>query len=140
MPTPERALEIAQAAHIGQRDKAGYPYISHVRRVADAVAKHGTTVQTVALLHDLIEDCPGWSLDRLRGEGFSEEIITAVSALTRGDETYTEFIERLSSNPIARTVKRADLIDNLRLDRLSQISDADLRRAEKYIAALRRLL
>ena len=33
----ERAKRLAQECHAGQVDKAGYDYIDHVERVADAV-------------------------------------------------------------------------------------------------------
>jgi hypothetical protein len=31
----------------------------------------------VAALYDVCEDCPGWTLDRLSGEGFPDHIIDA---------------------------------------------------------------
>jgi hypothetical protein len=31
----------------------------------------------VAVLHEVREDCPGWTWDRLRGEGFPDRIIAA---------------------------------------------------------------
>ena len=36
----------------------------------------------VAVLHDVCEDCPGWTFDRLRDEGFSDKIIAALDAVT----------------------------------------------------------
>ncbi len=50
----ERAIAIAVAAHQGQRDKAGEPYIYHLFRVMLAV--HGSSFRQVAVLHDLLED------------------------------------------------------------------------------------
>jgi hypothetical protein len=32
-------------------------------------------------LHDVCEDCPGWTFERLRNEGFSDEIIAALDAV-----------------------------------------------------------
>ena len=37
----------------------------------------------VAVLHDVCEDCPGWTIDRLRDEGFSDKIIAALDAVTK---------------------------------------------------------
>ena len=52
----ERALTMAAAAHAGQVDKAGHPYIFHPCGVAAAVADEGETAMCVALLHDVVED------------------------------------------------------------------------------------
>jgi hypothetical protein len=38
--------------------------------------------RVVAVLHDVCEDCPGWTLDRLRAEGFPDQIITALDSVT----------------------------------------------------------
>ena len=32
----------------------------------------------VAVLHDVVEDCPEWSIDQLREEGFSERILAGI--------------------------------------------------------------
>jgi hypothetical protein len=37
----------------------------------------------VAALHDVSEDCPGWTFDRLRREGFSQRIIDALQSDTK---------------------------------------------------------
>lgn len=108
----ERAIAIAMDAHEGQSSKTGGPFIDHVRRVADQVS--GNDEKLVAWLHDVVEKGPGWSFDRLRGEGFPEEVVGAVDALSKREgEDYFEFVRRSISNPLARSVKRADLTDNL---------------------------
>jgi hypothetical protein len=57
----------------------------------------------VAVLHDLVEDCPGWTFDRLHGEGFSEEVISALCSVTKRDgENYEDFVRRAGENPIGR--------------------------------------
>ena len=134
-----RAIEIAVEAHAGQTDKAGAPYILHPLRVM--LALEGDEDRIVGVLHDVIEDCPGWTQERLRGEGFSEVVLTALAHVTKlsEDEEYPAFIARAAQNPIARRVKRADLLDNLDVRRLSVVSEKDGRRLTKYLAALAQL-
>ena len=75
MSTLERAIVIAAEAHAGMTDKAGAPYILHpLRMMMDLTSPEE---RIVAVLHDVCEDCPGWTFERLRGEGFSEEILAA---------------------------------------------------------------
>jgi (p)ppGpp synthase/HD superfamily hydrolase len=109
----ERALEIATAAHDGQKDKIGRPYLEHLQGVSEAVDTLDEKI--VAYLHDLIEKGPGWTRARLEAEGFSPAIVSAVDALTRRDgEDDDTFVRRAASSRLARAVKRADLEDNLR--------------------------
>ncbi|WP_244487649.1 MULTISPECIES: HD domain-containing protein [unclassified Aureimonas] len=129
-----RADEIAAEAHAGQVDKGGAPYIDHPRRVAAAV--EDAPAKIVALLHDVVEDCSAWTLDRLRAEGFGEDIIEAVDAMTkRRGEDYFSAILRARANTIARQVKLADLADNSDRTRLTHVSEADERRLDKYARA-----
>ena len=109
---PDHAMEIAIRAHAGQTDKLGNPYVEHCRRVALAVS--GEDEKIVAYLHDVVEKGRGWSIDRLRQEGFSLSVLAAVDALTkRTDEDENAFVRRAIANAIARPVKKADLEDNL---------------------------
>jgi len=134
----ERAIWLAAEAHSGHIDKAGAPYIRHVMRVCQAV--DDPIDRTVAALHDVLEDCPDWSAERLRAEGFPDAVVEAVLALTRGeDESYGAFIERVALNPIARRVKLADLRDNSDLSRLPHPGPADHARLRKYERAYARL-
>jgi (p)ppGpp synthase/HD superfamily hydrolase len=108
----ERALEIATAAHDGQKDKAGRPYLEHLLRVAEAVDTLDEKI--VAYLHDVVEKGRGWTRARLEADGFSPVITSAVDALTRRDgEDDDTFVRRAAANRLARAVKRADLEDNL---------------------------
>ena len=108
----DRAIEIALDAHAGQSDKAGEPYFLHCNRVAAVVSNIDEKI--VAYLHDVVEKGPHWSLDRLRAEGFSDAVVSAVDALTRRDNEDDEaFVLRAASNGLARPVKKADLKDNL---------------------------
>ncbi|AJC82882.1 MULTISPECIES: HD domain-containing protein [Rhizobium] len=109
----DHAMQVAMDAHDGQTDKTGRPFFEHCQRVALLVS--GDEARTVAYLHDVAEKGSGWTLDRLREEGFPPAIISAVDALTRrSDEPDEEFVRRAAANPLALTVKRADLEDNLR--------------------------
>lgn len=108
-----RALEIANEAHDGQVDKAGEPYIEHLRRVAGAV--DALDEKIVAYLHDVVEKGEGWNRDWLECAGFSPQILAAIDALTRHKgEDDAAFVRRAASNALARAVKRADLEDNRR--------------------------
>lgn len=130
----ERAIAIAVEAHAGQVDKAGAPYILHPLRVMLGVAPEH---REAAVLHDVLEDCPAWPLQRLRLEGFSEEVLDALVALTRRKgESYEAFIDRLSANRMARAVKVADLRDNSDLSRIAAPTAKDHARCAKYERAL----
>ena len=70
----------------------------------------------VAVLRDVCEDCPGWTFERLRKEGFPDHIIEALQSVTkRNGEGYEDFVRRAAANPIGRHVKRADIKDNMGL-------------------------
>jgi (p)ppGpp synthase/HD superfamily hydrolase len=87
------------------------------------------------VLHDVLEDTDLSRAD-LESEGFSKAVLDAVEALTRrSDETYEDFLHRVSLNPIALRVKLADLEDNLDASRIAQPTERDVRRMEKYRAA-----
>ncbi|MBW6419554.1 hypothetical protein [Celeribacter sp. PS-C1] len=133
----ERAIEIAASAHRGQFDKAGQPYILHPLRVM--LVCEGEVARIVAVLHDVIEDTD-WTPDALREEGASADVLAALDTVTkRKGESYSEFIERVAQNPIGREVKIADLRDNMDLSRITEPSEADLVRMERYRSALVRL-
>ena len=88
------------------------------------------------MLHDVVEDGGGrWSFERLRGEGFSDEVIEALEHVTKRPEEegdYDAFIRRASRNAIARKVKLADLEDNMDLRRIPQPQPRDFERLAKY--------
>lgn len=107
-----RAIALAAAAHAGQIDKSGKPYILHPIRVMQRLDKQRITVQIVAVLHDVVEDT--WiSLDLLHQAGFKPAVVNAVDAMTRRDEeNYFDYIDRCKRDPIAAIVKLADLDDN----------------------------
>ena len=134
----ERAIEIAAKVHKGQLDKAGKPYILHPLRLMIKMGSEEEMI--VAVLHDSVEDTT-ITLDELRKEGFSENIICAISAITKiHGETYENFIERIKNNPLATKIKIADLKDNSNLSRIQQPSKEDFERVQKYKKALEVLL
>ena len=134
MATLERAIAIAAAAHAGQVDKAGAPYILHPLRVMMAV----TTIEEriAAVLHDVVEDTD-WTLERLAAEDFSPAVLRAVDALTRREgEDYESYVRRAARDPIGRRVKIADLEDNSDLTRIERPTERDFARVEKYLRAM----
>ena len=132
-----KAIELAKQHHKGQTDKAGKPYIEHPFRVMNQMKSEKEKI--VAVLHDIVEDTD-ISLNDLKNEGFSEEVVSAVECLTKQDgENYDSYIERISFNPLAVKIKLADLEDNRDLTRLPQVTDKDLERLEKYDKALEKL-
>lgn len=134
----DKALRIAMRAHEGQRDKAGQDYVMHPIRVAERCDDQRAKV--VALLHDTIEDSDV-TADHLREEGFSEEIVEAVLAVTRREgEDYDDYVRRAAGNELGRMVKRADLEDNMDIRRLPELTDRDVERLRKYLRAWRLLM
>ena len=133
----ERAIEIAQEAHKGVKDKGGYDYIHHPIRVMHAMSNDQEKI--VAILHDAVEDSD-WTFDRLKEEGFEDSAIESLRCVTKySEEDYQEFIKRAATNKIATKVKIADIEDNLDLSRLGTLTEKDLTRIEKYKKALKYL-
>jgi hypothetical protein len=134
MSTLERAIEIAASAHAGQVDKAGQPYILHPLRVMMAVRPE---CRTVAVLHDVVEDCPDWPIERLRSEGFSEAELAGIASVTRMDgEEYLDFVRRAGRDPIGHEVKHADLVDNLSPSRTEGQTQERIERYRKALTVL----
>ena len=130
----KKAMKIAYKAHKDQVDKSGLPYVFHPFHLAEQMDDEVTTV--VALLHDVVEDSDITMVD-LKEAGFSQEELQALELLThKTTDSYMEYIEKLSDNPIARTVKLADLAHNSDLSRLDQVTEKDIKRAEKYNRAM----
>ena len=132
------ALELAVEKHKNQTDKAGNPYILHPLHVMENVnSKEG---KIVAILHDIIEDTD-ITEDYLLKIGLSKRIVDSVVALTRSEDMdYQEYIKNLSSNPLAKEVKLADLEHNMDLKRLPTLEEKDLERNRKYQIAYHYLI
>lgn len=133
----EQAIQLAVIAHQGQVDKGGKPYILHLFRVMNRVETEEE--QIVAVLHDIVEDT-SITLDDLEKLGFSERVLDAIRAITHDPSMpYSEYIEIVKQNPIARRVKIADLLDNMDIRRLPEVTQADLMRLAKYREAWKQL-
>jgi (p)ppGpp synthase/HD superfamily hydrolase len=140
----QRAIEIAVEAHRGQTDKAGAPYLLHPLRIMMSLDTNEERI--VGVLHDVVEDGPDWTFERLEEEGFSPAVIEALRLVTKRPEdegdseaVYVAFVHRAKGNKIARRVKTADILDNLNASRLSSVTEKDMRRMNRYLAALREL-
>lgn len=132
---------MAVTAHKGQTDKAGCPYFFHLNRVSRACDTQRQKI--VGILHDIIEDTNYVTLDQLRQGLFKNypEIPDAIEALSRKqDESYNDFIKRVSCNPIALGVKIRDLEDNLDSTRIQTMRDEDWKRMAKYHKARKFLI
>jgi (p)ppGpp synthase/HD superfamily hydrolase len=135
----ERAIAIAVEAHAGHRTADGGPYILHPLRVMARVETAAERI--VAILHDTVEsEGDRVSFARLRQEGFPEEIVQAVDCLTRRDgEPYSDMIERIVPNALARRVKLADLADNVEILRWSELNQGEFEGLQMRLRAWHRL-
>lgn len=113
----QTAEKIATSAHLGQfRNDGTTPYIAHCAAVAARLRAEGADAETLAVawLHDVLEDCPDWTEERLRGEGIPSRLIAAVKAITKTKgEDFGDYIARVKSDPLASKVKVADMLCNL---------------------------
>ena len=145
----EKAIEIAVEAHTGQLDKGGNPYILHPLRVMLSLDSEDERI--VGVLHDVVEDCEGWTWERLKEQGCSDEIIEALQSVSKTpkeeaeyrslpeDEKlghYLKFIQRAKANKIGRNVKAAEIRDNLDISRIDDITESDINRLNRYKKAL----
>ncbi|GAA4792623.1 HD domain-containing protein [Lysobacter hankyongensis] len=138
MATLERAIELAARAHAGQRDKGGQPYILHPLRVMAAMTTDAGRI--AAVLHDIVEDT-SITFDDLVAEGFADDIVDAIRALTKFEgETREQAAKRIVRDPIARAVKLADIADNMDLTRIPAPSERDRARLREYAVAREILL
>ncbi len=130
----KKAMRIAFDVHKEQTDKTGLPYIYHPIHLAEQMPDEATVC--VALLHDTVED-GDITLDFLREQGFSEAVVAAVALLTHETSVpYMDYVKKIGTNPIAKTVKLADLRHNSDLSRLSTVDEKALARYKKYQTAI----
>lgn len=93
-----------------------------------------------AVLHDVIEDT-SVTIEQLRSEGFTDEVLRALTALTKlSGESRLEAAKRAAIDPIARIVKLADNAENMDLSRIPNPTYSDFQRLEEYIAVRALLL
>ena len=80
-----KAFDVAVDAHSEQRRKSGEAYIFHPIAVAKIVAsKIGLDATSIAaaLLHDVVEDCPRYTIDDIQ-QLFGETVARIVDGLTK---------------------------------------------------------
>lgn len=125
------ACFLADRSLEGVCDKAGMSIFSHCVRVSDRLSDRPDEFRVAGVLHDVVEDS-AVSVDDIEFL-FGEEVAQAVDALTRRkEETYSDFIDRVKLNEIAREVKLSDLRDNMDITRLKRLEKKDLERLKKY--------
>jgi len=118
------AIKYATTAHLGQTRKGGknIPYISHPIAVMNIVKSkgYGAEVQMASVLHDVVEDCEGYTLNDLSNE-FGTAVALMVDYVSEADKSLTwkerkvDYIKRLKEAPFeAVVVSAADKLHNLR--------------------------
>ena len=137
MSNLETAIEIAVTAHKGQKRKDGSPYVLHPLRLMMRVESEAEKI--VAVLHDVVEDTEV-TLEDLEAAGFSTEVLDALKLVTHDSkQSYDEYIEEIANNPLAKSVKLADLRDNSNVFEIPNPTERDFERLAKYHQAYKRL-
>jgi GTP diphosphokinase / guanosine-3',5'-bis(diphosphate) 3'-diphosphatase len=120
----QRAYDVAEAAHAGQKRKSGDPYITHPLAVATILAGLGmdTTTLVAALLHDTVEDT-GATVESIAAD-FGTEVAHLVDGVTKIDkvklgdaaqaETIRKMIVAMARDPRVLVIKLADRLHNMR--------------------------
>ena len=120
----QRAYDVAEEAHRGQRRKSGDPYITHPLAVATILGELGmdTITLVAALLHDTVEDTE-YALEHLN-EDFGEEVGRLVDGVTKLDkvqlgsaaeaETIRKMVIAMARDPRVLVIKLADRLHNMR--------------------------
>lgn len=125
----ERALSFAAKKHEGQFRIGGDPYITHPIAVAEILAGWGWDEphRIAGLFHDLLEDT-----DAAEGEILAlggEAVLACVKRLTKTPGyVMAEYVAAIKADPMARRVKAADRLHNLRC---ALVAGEDFKR--KYI-------
>ena len=130
----KKALKLCFEAHKDQVDKSGMPYVFHPFHLAEQMTTEETVI--TALLHDVVEDTD-YTLQDIVAMGFPCSVTEALALLTHDKSVpYFDYVNKIKTNEIARTVKLADLRHNSDLKRLNSIDEKVLRRVEKYNRAI----
>ncbi|MCX4236655.1 HD domain-containing protein [Streptomyces ortus] len=126
---------LARDAHAAQTDKAGRPYVEHLRAVAEGVRVRGGDEDQIAAawLHDSVED-DALSEDWLREAALSARTKAIVLAVTkRPGESPQAYAARILATPGALLVKESDLAHNANPERLAALdTPTRTRLTEKY--------
>ncbi len=133
----KKAMKLCFEAHKDQLDKSGMPYVFHPFHVAEQMSDEATTI--VALLHDVVEDTD-YTLEDIAAMGFGQDVVDALALMTHDKSVpYLEYVAKIKDNPIARTVKLADLAHNSDPTRLDAIDEKAKERLAKYKKAIKLL-
>ncbi|WP_433548547.1 RelA/SpoT family protein [Streptomyces sp. CA-294286] len=122
--TIERAYQVAERWHRGQKRKSGDPYITHPLAVTTILAELGMDPATLmaGLLHDTVEDTE-YGLDTLRRD-FGDQVALLVDGVTKLDkvkfgeaaqaETVRKMVVAMAKDPRVLVIKLADRLHNMR--------------------------
>lgn len=126
------AVEFAAMCLMNQYDKHGQPAILHACRVM--LSGQTDLERVVGVLHDVLEDSP-ITRDDLESM-FGPVVADTVQLLSRDKtkHTYMQYIEALASHPVARVVKKHDLVDNIGRLPLLPLKDAQRLQTRYYTA------
>lgn len=113
-----KAIHVAEMAHSKQKRKSGEPFLSHPIRVASALISmkiHDDETIAVAILHDVLEDCQGWTPKKLQDEYcIRSSIIDKVIKLTKQkNQTDEQYYNEVNQNISTILVKIADRCHNV---------------------------
>ncbi|WP_374100642.1 bifunctional (p)ppGpp synthetase/guanosine-3',5'-bis(diphosphate) 3'-pyrophosphohydrolase [Streptomyces sp. 7-21] len=120
----ERAYQVAERWHRGQKRKSGDPYITHPLAVTTILAELGMDSATLmaGLLHDTVEDTE-YGLDSLRRD-FGDQVAQLVDGVTKLDkvkfgeaaqaETVRKMVVAMARDPRVLVIKLADRLHNMR--------------------------
>jgi len=85
----EKAYNYAKDAFRDKKRDGGERYFEHIRAVAliliDYLRVKDYQLIVAALLHDIVEDCPSWTVERVKQE-FGHEVALLVQYLTKPSE------------------------------------------------------
>lgn len=120
----ERAYQVAERWHRGQKRKSGDPYITHPLAVTTILAELGMDPATLmaGLLHDTVEDTE-YGLETLRKD-FGDQVALLVDGVTKLDkvkfgeaaqaETVRKMVVAMAKDPRVLVIKLADRLHNMR--------------------------
>nr|BAM74498.1 ppGpp synthetase [Streptomyces natalensis ATCC 27448] len=120
----ERAYQVAERWHRGQKRKSGDPYITHPLAVTTILAELGMDPATLmaGLLHDTVEDTE-YGLEQLRRD-FGDQVALLVDGVTKLDrvkfgeaaqaETVRKMVVAMAKDPRVLVIKLADRLHNMR--------------------------
>ncbi|MFE1437788.1 RelA/SpoT family protein [Streptomyces sp. NPDC058739] len=120
----EKAYQVAERWHRGQKRKSGDPYITHPLAVTTILAELGMDPATLmaGLLHDTVEDTE-YGLEDLRRD-FGDVVALLVDGVTKLDkvkfgeaaqaETVRKMVVAMAKDPRVLVIKLADRLHNMR--------------------------